>query len=146
MHVLLVDDNLADVELVREVLADVPEVTLHTAEDGATALAFLGRAAGFEHVPDVHVVLLDVHLPGLDGEDVLRALRNARAEGGAVPRVLMFSSALSPEVTCSLESLGADAVQVKPTEWRAFERAVLDLLGLHVPAKTSDASGPDVAR
>ena len=41
IQILLVEDNMGDVNLVRESFADNESVTLHVAEDGIKALAFL---------------------------------------------------------------------------------------------------------
>ena len=66
--VLCVDDNLSNVTLVERILARRPEVTVMTAMEGRMALG-LAR----EHQPSL--VLLDLHLPDMPGEEVLRQLR-----------------------------------------------------------------------
>jgi CheY-like chemotaxis protein len=72
---LLVEDNPGDVRLVRETLRDLPlPIRLHVADDGEQALAFLRQRGVYDAVPRPDVVILDLSLPKLRGEDVLAAL------------------------------------------------------------------------
>jgi two-component system, cell cycle response regulator DivK len=65
--VLVVDDDERNRKLARELLVRSGLVTIEAAS-GATAIALAG-----DRVPDV--VLLDLHLPDMEGGDVARALR-----------------------------------------------------------------------
>ncbi len=67
-RVLYIEDNPANVLLVTRVLASVPNLVLLTADKGAAGIA-LARA----EQPDL--ILLDIHLPDMDGFEVLRRLR-----------------------------------------------------------------------
>ena len=66
--VLCVEDNPVNLQLVRELIALRPSIVLHTTENGLDAVALAP-----EVVPDL--VLLDMHLPDIDGSEVLRRLR-----------------------------------------------------------------------
>ena len=66
--VLIVDDNVKNLKLARDVLRSAGLRTLEAAT-GAEAIALAG-----EHVPDV--VLLDLGLPDMDGTNVVRELRS----------------------------------------------------------------------
>lgn len=83
--VLIVDDDFAITEVVREILAIEGYATL-TAGDGREALAQLDGAR-----PDL--VLLDLMMPVLDGWQMLEAMRAEPARRG-VPVVVM--SAVAP--------------------------------------------------
>jgi signal transduction histidine kinase len=77
LHVLCVEDNPVNLQLVRELLALRPAVRLRTAETGQA-----GIDAAQAEPPDL--LLLDLQLPDMHGLQVLRAL--ARPAGaGAVP-------------------------------------------------------------
>ena len=66
---LYVEDNLSNVRLLERVVSRLPGVTLIVAMQGRLALDL-----AFEHRPDL--ILLDLHLPDLSGEAVLRGLRD----------------------------------------------------------------------
>ena len=68
--VLYIEDNPSNITLVRRVLARRPHVRLQVVQDGA-------KAVGTAHdlLPDL--VLLDLHLPGMNGAEILAALRGS---------------------------------------------------------------------
>src|SRR5207245_2374702 len=66
--VLCIEDNLSNFELVRHSLARMPGIRLLPAMQGQ-----LGLELAREHQPDL--VLLDLHLPDIPGDEVLRRLR-----------------------------------------------------------------------
>ena len=114
-RLLLVDDNLKLCRMVKEFLEPLGyAVSLaHTGPDGL-AQALRG---------EVDVVLLDVMLPGLDGFDVLRRLR----ENSNVPVLMLTGRGEAPDRIAGLE-LGADDYIPKtysPRELLARLRAVL---------------------
>jgi len=71
--VLVVDDDADNRETLREVLAD-EGFTVQTAADGASALALI--AGGLRP----NVMLLDLMMPGMNGEELI-----ARLRAGAAP-------------------------------------------------------------
>ncbi|MGC8463886.1 MAG: PAS domain-containing hybrid sensor histidine kinase/response regulator [Acidimicrobiales bacterium] len=75
--VLYIEDNASNVELMAEVLRRHGGAHLLVAGDGQTGLALAAR-----HRPDL--VLLDLHLPDLTGEEVLHRLQSSAATVVAV--------------------------------------------------------------
>jgi CheY-like chemotaxis protein len=74
--VLLVEDNLVDVELTRIAFEDAGVANeLVVVGDGTDALAYLRGEGAFEQAARPELVLLDLHLPKLDGPEVIRELR-----------------------------------------------------------------------
>jgi PAS domain S-box-containing protein len=108
---LYVEDNLANLSLVETILASRPEVTLVSALQGR-----LGLDLAREHAPDV--VLLDLHLPDLPGDEVLRRLR-ADPRTRDVPVVVISADAMPRSVDHLLE-LGAFAYLTKPLDLDSF--------------------------
>lgn len=100
---LLVDDA-AEVRMLLQVLLEVAGFTVAEAADGPS-----GVAAATADPPDV--VVLDVQLPGLDGPEVLRALRT-RPETADVP--VVFLTAAPEQDDAALLALGARGVLRKP--------------------------------
>ena len=73
--VLLVEDNPADVNLVQEALAEAHvDCGLKVLGDGSTAVNFFSRVEEGE-APCPDLVMLDLHLPRLNGDEVLRRMR-----------------------------------------------------------------------
>ena len=89
-RVLLVDDNPANRELGATVLDLLGcEVTL--AEDGAEALELIGKG-GFD------IVLMDVHMPRMNGLDATRAIRALSGPAAATPIIAMTADVLPEQV------------------------------------------------
>ncbi len=99
MKVLIVEDNEDMRDLLRNVLASV-NVEAEPAEDGETAIHKV--ESGYE--PDL--VLLDLHLPGMDGWEVFRILREKTKSKIAV---------VTADISAAPEFVDkADAVFTKP--------------------------------
>lgn len=95
-RILLAEDNPADVFLVREALrqGDV-QCELRVIGDGEEVLLFLNAVDGGSE-PPVDLLLLDLHLPRLDGESILTHLR-ASPCGSGVPVIVLTSSDSWPD-------------------------------------------------
>ncbi|WP_337824709.1 PAS domain-containing hybrid sensor histidine kinase/response regulator [Amycolatopsis sp. A1MSW2902] len=118
VHVLYIEDADANVELVRGVLERQRVAELTCARTGADGVA-LARVAR----PDI--ILLDLHLPDADGENVLARLR-AQPETAAIPVVVVSADALGPRIT-RLTEAGAAAYLTKPVDLRALVRTISEL-------------------
>jgi CheY-like chemotaxis protein len=90
VRVLLVEDNVGDVELVREALDSSGLLyVLEVAADFEYARNCIEGIGDTSHCPDV--ILMDLNLPKGSGWDLLRILR-AHPKGGKVPVVVVSSS------------------------------------------------------
>jgi CheY-like chemotaxis protein/HPt (histidine-containing phosphotransfer) domain-containing protein len=105
--VLYVEDNTWNAQLVERVIALVPNVELRVAADGATAIE---RAR--DEPPDL--LLLDLHLPDMPGEQVLEALR--REPATAATSVVVVSADPPDQSSDRLRALGVDQQLTKPFE------------------------------
>ncbi|MCC2975038.1 response regulator [Massilia sp. IC2-476] len=104
MRVLLIDDHLINAELVRGMLEDEPGLILEYQQDPARALE---TAAAF--APSV--IMVDLHMPMIDGLDVIKILKQD-PRVAEVP-VIMLSSNTSPQVKASGFEAGAIDYLVK---------------------------------
>jgi PAS domain S-box-containing protein len=103
--VLYIEDNLANQHLVEVLLARVGAIEVITAMQGQ-----LGLELARTHRPDV--ILLDLHLPDMDGEDVARVLLDDQATR-EIPIVILSADAYS-SVRRRLLALGVEAYVTKP--------------------------------
>jgi len=124
LEILLVEDNPADVRLVKEAFKEVgASVALHSVGSGDAALAWLRREAGTARRPDL--VLLDLNLPGMSGREVLSALKHDTGLG-SIPVVVLTSSAAPTDVLDCYER-GANCYVVKPVDFAGMRRQLSGL-------------------
>lgn len=129
LEILLVEDNASDAELTIRALKkhNLANNVLHL-KDGAEALDFIfgeGTYAGrdFGHRPKV--VLLDLHMPKVNGIEVLTRMKSDERTR-TIPVVVLTSSKEDPDVRACY-TLGVNSYVIKPVEFEAFVRAVSDL-------------------
>lgn len=107
LRLLYVDDNVANMRLVERALRLISGIDLITAVQGRMALDL-----AVEHQPDL--IVLDLHLPDLDGDEVLRRLQ-ADPRTASIP-VVMCSADGSPGQVQRLLELGAVSYLTKPVD------------------------------
>ncbi len=113
IEVLLVEDNAADVVLIRRALAGEPfPITIHVAADGEQAVDMLTARCC-----DPDLVILDLNLPKLSGLSLLERIRPQ------VPVVVFSSSTCSDEIRRSFE-LGVRDFVTKPSDLESFGREI----------------------
>ena len=117
--VLVVDDNPADVELIKAYLEDAFDQVCCVTDSRRVEAEF----AAFE--PDV--VVLDIHMPPPDGFEVLRRLRGARESLGFLP-ILVLTGDTSHVTRNSALILGADEFVTKPVDREGLVLRVRSLL------------------
>ena len=75
-EVLLVEDNPADVYLIQRAVAECgSDIHLSVMPDGGEVLAFLRQEAPFAHVPAPTLIVLDLRLPRINGDQILPDVR-----------------------------------------------------------------------
>jgi chemotaxis family two-component system response regulator Rcp1 len=123
IQVLLVEDNEADLDLMREILEASPvHLELATVPDGVEAISYLRKKGSYERAHRPDLVLLDLNLPRKDGREVLQEIKED-PKLRLIPVVVMTSSAAEADVVRSY-SLGANCYVTKPVDWRAFQEIV----------------------
>jgi two-component system response regulator len=128
VEILVVDDSDNDAALTLDSLRNAaPDVTLLRLTDGEQALHFLCATDGFAGRPIglPKLVLLDLHMPGIDGIEVVQALR-ARPEMQELSVVLWTSSSNPLSIERALQA-GASAYRIKPSSLDAY-RAEINLI------------------
>ncbi|WP_275410817.1 ATP-binding protein [Paractinoplanes rishiriensis] len=127
--VLYVEDMVENVRLVEQILTHRPSVTLIPAMLAGVALE-LAR----EHHPDL--VLLDLHLPDMPGDQLLTLLR---AEAGTcnLPVVVLSADATQHHID-QLHAAGVAAYLTKPITVRDLLHALDQLLDQHSDGQPTD--------
>lgn len=120
--VLVVDDHPLNREVLSQMLNLVGARVLQ-AESGERALALVARES-------VDMILLDLHMPGMDGEAVLRQLRETHP---AIPVFILTADAVS-ETAARLRSGGARDVLHKPLSEAQLMRVLAGVFGGTAPA------------
>jgi CheY-like chemotaxis protein len=121
---LYVEDNPANLKLVKQLIARRLTIRLLTAVDGNLGIQ-LARA----HQPDV--ILMDINLPGISGIEALRILRDDPATAH-IPVVALSANAMPREIEKGLEA-GFFSYLTKPIKVKEF-MAALDAALESVPA------------
>ena len=129
VQVLLVEDNPADVELLRMALKNAGvDCELTVLEDGAEALALVRQRENDARAPILDLAVLDLNLPKHGGLEVLEAMRASRAFAGT--RVAILSSTSSPRERTMIDAFGVDRFITKPLDLDEFLRIGLTLKAL----------------
>ena len=115
--ILIVEDNEKNRKLARDVL-QFKGYRIIEAETGE-----VGVALALEHKPDL--ILMDYELPGIDGIEAFRRIRNASATAH-IPIVAVTASAM-PEEARKMKEAGFDGFQTKPINVKEFLQAVAEL-------------------
>ena len=118
-RILIVDDEPANVLLLKEFLTDTSTEVLGLTDSRQVERSF------DEFAPDI--VLLDLHMPDVDGQEVLRRLRGARESLGFLP-VVVLTSDTSRLARNSALLLGADDFLIKPLDKTEVVLRVRNLL------------------
>jgi CheY-like chemotaxis protein len=93
VHILLVEDDEVDVEVVKRAFATLKiENPMTTVHDGQEALDALRGAHGYEPVPRPCIILLDLNMPRMSGLEFLHELRRDPQLKSSVVFVLTTSS------------------------------------------------------
>lgn len=116
LNVLLVEDLEDDRYIFQHILKSIrPDVNLFTAEDGLEALDYFqnqGRFANGDRFPKPDVMFLDLKMPGCNGFDVLRWMKERSLLTSV--KVLILSGSSEPQDMALARELGARDYLVKP--------------------------------
>jgi CheY-like chemotaxis protein len=127
-YVLLAEDDPNDAELTIAALREGKIVSpIERVADGQEALDFLFRRGAYAGRSGGHptLILLDLKMPGIDGLEVLRTIKQDPALR-VVPVVMLTSSREEKDLAKSY-AYGANSFVVKPVDFGEFMSTVRDL-------------------
>ena len=130
-EVLLVEDNAVNALIARQML-ELLGCRVQTASNGGAAVEEIGKRR-------YDLVLMDLHMPGMDGFVATRMVREREQASGAprTPIVALTADALAADVDLCLAA-GMDGHSAKPIQLAALER----LLHKFVPAAGATSTSP----
>lgn len=115
LEILVVEDNEADVRLIKEGLAEVNvRFRLNVVEDGEEAGDFLFQRGKYASAPRPDLVLLDLNLPRRSGTEVLESIKTD-ANLKRIPVVVLTSSKSARDVNTCYDR-GANTYFRKPSD------------------------------
>ena len=114
MRVFIADDSVLILERLKAMVADLPEIEIiGEARDGTEAIEAVGRLN-----PDV--AILDIKMPGTDGINVLREIKNRNDN----IMVIMLTNYPYPQYRRKCMELGADYFFKKSTQFENVMEAL----------------------
>ncbi|RYZ63994.1 MAG: response regulator, partial [Proteobacteria bacterium] len=111
--VLCIEDNSSNLRLLEIILTSRPSITMLTAMEGG-----IGLELARKHKPNL--ILLDLHLPDMSGQEVLTVLKGA-ALTKDIPVVVVSADATAAQIH-QLNAAGATAYLTKPLNVTEFLR------------------------
>ena len=123
LEVLLIEDDSGDVELTLAALErSTLNINLSVLNDGEEVLPYLNRQGQYAKAVTPNLIWLDLHLPGLDGLEVLSLLKNDE-RFKIIPVIVLTGSDTDAETT-EVYHLGANSLVQKPTGIKEFAQLV----------------------
>lgn len=114
--ILVADDNSADISLIKAAWEDAAGAAeIHVVTNREKIFEFLQNQGGFEAAPSPDLLLLDLHLSGANGLDILADLR-AKSEVSPVPVIVFSGSDYGVNVESAYQA-GANAYVTKPASY-----------------------------
>ena len=105
VHILIVDDNPKNIQLAANVLKSVANYQVYFATSGEGALALLEKRM-------YYLILLDIMMPGLDGFETARRIKE-NPRFGRIPIIFLTANANQESIVRAFE-IGADDYVTKP--------------------------------
>jgi chemotaxis family two-component system response regulator Rcp1 len=116
---LLVEDDEDDIYLTKKAFEQQKVANnLHVVKDGVDAMEFLRQEKEYADKPRPDIVLLDLNLQTMDGDEVLAEMKDDE-ELHSIPVVVLTSSEAEEDIVQSYE-LNANAYLTKPVDFNGF--------------------------
>ncbi len=119
LRILLIEDNLADVMLIKEALSEheIP-ADLEVLTDGEAAYNYWSHFADSSATAYPDLVLLDLNLPKRNGLEILQRMRELPS--CEAMQVVVISSSINPKDIQQATVLGVDQYFRKPSHFEEF--------------------------
>ncbi|HZZ42124.1 MAG TPA: response regulator [Tepidisphaeraceae bacterium] len=122
--ILLVDDDPDCRMLLRDAISECKvSNSVFEAANGVEALQFLRREGAFANAPRPGLIYLDIEMPGMNGQEALREIKNDAALRD-IPVVMMTGVSDEDHMQTAMTN-GANSYTIKPANAEQFLRTVL---------------------
>ena len=121
--VLFVDDDEDDYMLMRDTFKERhPEIDLLWTRDGEEALDYLKRRGRFREAARPYLMLLDLNMPKLNGQEVLKQIRSD--EGICHIPVVVLTNSMNKEEVTEAYCRGVNSFIRKPAGYKELRSFV----------------------
>jgi CheY-like chemotaxis protein len=135
LPVLIVDDNATNRSVLRRIVSNW-QMRGEEAESGEMALEMMRKAS--DEMRPFALVLLDVNMPGMDGFDVARAIRNDALL--CQTKMMMISSATRPGDAQMRQALDIAGHMSKPVRKPSLLKMILSAIGGEESGRSASSS------
>ena len=126
IKILLAEDDLGDVELIRESLKiSKLHVEIDHVLNGLECMEYLRRAGKYSDARKPDLVLLDLNMPKKDGRQVLKEMKTDQFLK-RIPVVILTTSAAEIDIAKTYD-LGANCYVTKPVDFNQFQKVVNEI-------------------
>ena len=123
IHILLVEDNEADILLTKEALHDLKIlVNLSVVNDGEKAIHFIEKKGNYAETATPDLILLDVNLPKKNGHEVLQFIKENEFYKH-IPVIMLTTSSSQIDINTSYNN-HANCFITKPIEVKDFLKVI----------------------
>ena len=127
-NILLVEDNEDDVFLTREAFdAARLKVNLHHVNNGEKCMQFLRKQGPYAGEPTPDLILLDMHMPVMDGHEVLSEI--VKDESLRHLPVVVLTTSYEADDVRKMYGLRCNSYITKPVDFDSFTKAISQLAG-----------------
>ncbi|HRG83934.1 MAG TPA: response regulator [Chitinophagaceae bacterium] len=131
VHILLVEDNEGDIILTTEAFKDMQlENRISIVKDGEEALLFLRRQGKYKDVSSPQLILMDIHLPGINGKDLLEIIKQDE-ELKEIPVVMLTSSDKDADISDCYEKQ-VNWYITKPIDYDKYTKVMHEIEAFYV--------------
>lgn len=142
-QILVIEDNYADAQMIREVFGDLAHVQWHFVRSVVEARDFIANHPPYHLSPKPDLIILDISLPLSPGYLFIPEIKTNPDFRST--RVVVFTASESPRDRAMCAELGADAYIIKPialADWaNAVRSAIQDVVPEASPAARATPHG-----
>ncbi len=127
VDILLVEDNLGDVTLITQALAETDtRPDIRCVRDGIEAMQYLRKEDPFEDALKPAIIIMDLNLPRKDGRAVLAEIKSDPTL--ALTPVIVLSGSDAPQDISTCYALHANCYIIKPRDLFGMTETIRSLV------------------